>query len=72
MFAFGTNDHGEDRCYDGGCNCYCETAAAPDGTCNKVSHNGYRLYRFYEVENYKGKSSMFMLLLIKVQFRLCI
>ena len=55
MFAFGTNDYGTDRCDEGGCNCLCETAAASDGTCNKVSHNGYRLYRVYEVENFKGK-----------------
>ena len=69
MFVFGTNDYGNDRCYDGGCKCLCETAAKSDGTCNKVSHNGYRLYRVYEIQNYKGKwnISCFMLLLIKVR-----
>lgn len=51
MFIFGTNDYGDVRCGDWGngeigCNCICESAAYPDGTCEKTSHNGYRLYRY--------------------------
>ena len=45
MFIFGTDDYGEIRCNDDGCHCYCETSAAPNGTCDEVNHNGYRLYR---------------------------
>ena len=58
MFAMGTNDYGTNRCSEAGCSCLCETAAASDGTCNKVSHSGFRLYRVYEVDSYKGKSNI--------------
>ena len=46
MFAFGTNDFGVIRCYNDGCRCLCETSATPEGTCNIVGHNGYRLYKY--------------------------
>ena len=52
MFAFGTNDYGNPRCYtenkypNKGCNCLCETGAKSDGTCSHSSHSGYRLYRY--------------------------
>ena len=50
MFALGTNEYGNVRCYhdplkDMGCNCLCETAASPDGTCTHSGHSGYNLYR---------------------------
>ena len=46
MFAFGTNDYGKNRCIEAGCMCLCETSASSDGTCNQVSHMGYRLYKY--------------------------
>ena len=46
MFALGTNDFGVNRCNRKGCKCLCETSAADDGTCDVVSHKGYRLYKF--------------------------
>ena len=46
MFAFGTSDYGTSRCEGGGCYCLCETAAREDGTCNQVTHEGYRLYTY--------------------------
>ena len=49
MFALGTNGFGSDshdRCFEHGCSCLCETAAKPDGTCDIVSHAGFRLYRY--------------------------
>ena len=48
MFAFGTNDFGEERCdNDGNCKCSCETGAHwYDTTCTKKSHLGYRLYKY--------------------------
>ena len=46
MFAFGTSDWGTIRCFPEGCKCYCETAANKDGTCNLVSHNGMRLFKY--------------------------
>ena len=48
MFAFGTNDYGTPRCNNGKCTCLCETAATSDGSCNIVSHNGYRLYKHHQ------------------------
>ena len=53
MFAFGTNDFGTNRCNDDGCSCYCETSATEEGTCKRVDHNGYRLYK-YGITNSKG------------------
>ena len=53
MFAFGTNDFLENRCNEEGCSCYCETSATEEGTCEKVDHNGYRLYK-YGITNAKG------------------
>ena len=53
MFAFGTNDFGTNRCNDKGCSCYCETSATVEGTCERVDHNGYRLYK-YGMTNSKG------------------
>ena len=44
MFAYGTNDFGTNRCYDDGCSCLCETSATEKGTCDRIDHNGYRLY----------------------------
>ena len=46
MFIFGTNDFGQNRCYEDGCICVCETGAKDDGTCDMVSHDGYNLYKF--------------------------
>ena len=46
MFAFGTNDFGDVRCYSNGCECICETAARDDGICYMNDHKGYRLYKF--------------------------
>ena len=46
MFIFGTNDYGTTRCNDEGCECYCETSATPEGLCDQVPHNGYRLYKY--------------------------
>ena len=46
MFAFGTNDYLKNRCDNNGCNCLCETSAAEEGTCDRVDHNGYRLYKY--------------------------
>ena len=46
MFAYGTNDYGNERCTSTGCTCYCETAASMDGTCSQRSHTGYRLYKY--------------------------
>ena len=46
MFAFGTNDYGNNRCYKNGCGCLCETAATPDGDCAMIVHSGYRLFRY--------------------------
>ena len=46
MFIFGTNDFGTNRCYDDGCECFCETSASPIGSCNTISHEGYRLYKY--------------------------
>ena len=51
MFIFGTNDFGENKCVtNAGCDCYCETSAAMDGTCNMIDNIGYRLYKFYWVD----------------------
>ena len=36
----------DNRCFYNGCNCACETIAKNDGTCPRISHNGYRLYKF--------------------------
>ena len=46
MFAFGTNDFGNDRCQNGFCKCICETSATKEGFCHQMSHSGYNLYRF--------------------------
>ena len=45
MFIFGTNDFGRTRC-DPKCHCFCETAATPDGTCNTVTSDGFRLFTY--------------------------
>ena len=52
MFIFGTNDYGDERCWDDKCTCICETAAADDGTCNQIGHKGYRLFKY----EYSGKN----------------
>ena len=50
MFAYGTNDFGNNRCgganYAGGCQCLCETAALAGGTCTQTANTGYRLYKY--------------------------
>lgn len=46
MFIFGTNDYGTDRCQNGTCRCFCETAATADGICSQINHNGFRLYKY--------------------------
>jgi len=45
MFAFGTNDFGNDRCTSEGCKCICESGADEYGMCTMKDHDGYRLYR---------------------------
>ena len=52
MFAFGTNDYGYESCWDDKCMCICETAASVDGTCEKIGHHGYRLFKY----TYNGKN----------------
>ena len=55
MFAFGTSDYGPNgynRCKRGVCACICETAAAPDGTCNLKTHSGYRAYKYTKGKMY--------------------
>ena len=63
MFAFGTNDFGNDRCWSNGCACLCETAANDDGNCDVVGNTGYRLYKRLSLSsgNYK-----FLILLYSV------
>ena len=46
MFIFGTNDFGKDECDGGNCDCFCESDAADDGTCQQIADKGFRLYRF--------------------------
>ena len=48
MFIFGTNDYGTARCEGNGkqCQCFCETSATDDGSCDITDHNGYRLYKY--------------------------
>ena len=50
MFAFGTNDFGEDRCNEKGCRCLCEISASQDGSCTQVNHDGYRLYKVLNLD----------------------
>ena len=47
MFAYGTNQFGNNRCSsDGNCRCLCEIASA-NGECTKqVQHTGYNLYKY--------------------------
>jgi len=47
MFAYGTNEFGNNRCSaDGNCRCLCELASK-DGVCdNQVTHSGYILYKY--------------------------
>ena len=52
MFAFGTNNYGETRCFESGCACFCETSANIDGLCDQTNHNGYRLYKYVSPGNY--------------------
>ena len=51
MFIFGTNDFGDsDKCSDNGlCKCFCETSSSYDGTCQQISHNGYRLFKYKDL-----------------------
>ena len=51
MFAFGTNDFGNDRCTSEGCNCICESGADEYGMCTMKDHDGYRLYRLNQGKN---------------------
>ena len=46
MFIFGTEDFGDSVCVGGGCNCYCETSATEQGTCDIIDHTAYRLYKY--------------------------
>ena len=46
MFAFGTNDFGEDQCISEGCKCLCEVSALKHGECTLLESLGYRLYRY--------------------------
>ena len=51
MFIFGTNDSGYsgwNRCNIDGCTCYCETSAKDEGTCNMISTQSTRLYKYYD------------------------
>lgn len=50
MFIYGTNDFGDPKCTNSeGCSCYCEISSR-GGECNKVDHNGYRLYKYKNVD----------------------
>ena len=53
MFIFGTNDFGVDRCDGESCQCFCETSANADGTCNMVENKGYRLYKLRSLGKYQ-------------------
>ena len=47
LFAYGTNEYGENRCNsDGECKCLCETGASVDGECDQKGHNGFNLYKY--------------------------
>lgn len=49
MFIFGTVFFGESEQCDeatGKCSCFCETAAASDGTCKQMKSTYYDLYKF--------------------------
>ena len=47
LFAYGTDEHGENRCNSHGeCKCLCETAATADGKCDQNGHAGYNLYKY--------------------------
>ena len=47
MFAYGTNEFGNNRCYsDGTCKCLCEIASANDVCNEQVEHLGYNLYKY--------------------------
>ena len=46
MFIFGTNDFGGARCLKGGCECFCETSAKLDGSCELIDNNAFRLYKY--------------------------
>ena len=51
MYAYGTNDFGNNRCgagdgYAGGCVCLCETASVAGGSCTQTTNTGYRLYKY--------------------------
>ena len=47
MFAYGTNEFGNNRCASGrNCRCLCEMASA-NGVCTKqVQHTGFNLYKY--------------------------
>ena len=60
LFVYGTNDFGGTRCYETGCNCICETAANADGTCSRIGHAGYRLFKHQRMFTY-----IILLILIK-------
>ena len=47
MFIVGTNDFGAYGCFDGQCECFCETLATMDGSCELSNDNKYRLYKYY-------------------------
>ena len=42
LFIFGTHD----RCIEGGCECFCETAAKSDESCDLISTDGFHLYKY--------------------------
>ena len=43
LFIYGTT---ESKCDQNGCNCWCETSAGSDGTCNLIPMQGYKLYTY--------------------------
>ena len=50
MFIYGTNAHGNKRCYKDGCKCYCEINTEI-GCQNLTPHTGYNLYSIGEKGN---------------------
>ena len=47
LFAYGTNEYGDNHCISGGkCKCLCETVASVDGECDQKGHNGFNLYKY--------------------------
>ena len=58
MFIYGTNDFGSTKCKTNGkedCPCYCETSSE-DGKCQMVENEGYKLYKYVDVNGGNKKT----------------